>query len=695
MPRKSKQQRLAEIHARALQEFDESFLATQTDRENALMARRFVNVRGAQWDWDADGHFQNRMRLEIDHISGAVTRIKNEYRKSRIQASFIPSDGTDADALSDACASRYRADTCDARGREARDMAFDSAVEGGLGGVRLRAEYEKGEEQRICLEPINDAESTLYFDANSKLKDKSDADHAFLITPWTRRAYVAKYGEDTASWPQALIGQFKFPWFGTGSDLVYVCEYFVKEDRTDTYRVFKLEGPGEETQEFLEDEITEQDVADLTAQGFVEIEPRYEEVDQVRKFVMNGARILKDGEVLPGREIPLIPQYGHRTVINHVERFRGHVLKSIDPQIIYNLQVSKVAETAAASGVEKPIFIDEQINPYAMEWQNDHIDNNAFLRVAKVTDASGQAVPAGPIAFTKSPEIAPAVAALVSLTKQDISDQLGNPENGEQVMPDMSGVAMDMVQGRIDMQSFGYMDNAADTERRIAEVWQSMAAEIYVEKGRKLKTLSADGQRGTVEIGRMVLDPKSGKQIAEIDFSKAALEVEVDVGPTSASRRQAVVRTITPLIGAVQDPETNIVLTHVALQNLEGEGMQSVREWSRSKLVAMGVEKPTKEEEAEMQAAKAAEGDPQPDPQAVLAGALSEEAAAKAQKAKADTVLALARTKESEAKAAETLAGIPLAQHDQALKTAQAIAADMRPDPQSGDMNAGPANAGP
>lgn len=687
MPRKSKEQRLAELHALALQQFDESFDATRMHRENALMARRFVNIRGAQWDWDADGQFQNRMRMEIDHVSGAITRIKNEYRKSRIQATFLPKDGSGADAMADASASRYRADTCDARGMEARAMAFDSAVEGGFGGVRLRAEYEHGEHQRICLEPINDAESTLFFDANAKLKDKSDAEHAFLITPWTRRAFVAKYGESVASWPQHLAGQYKFPWFGNGVDLVYVCEYFVKEDRTDKYRVFKLDGPGEEIEEFLEDEVTDDDVTALSAQGFVEVEGREEEVKQVRKFVMNGAKILKDGEVLPGREIPLIPQYGHRTVVNHAEVFYGRVLKSIDPQIVYNLQVSKVSETAAASNVEKPIFIDEQIAPYQVEWQNDHIDNNAFLRIKALTDANGQIIASGPIGFTKSPDVAPAVAALVSLTKQDISDQLGNPENGEQVMPDMSGVALDMVQGRIDMQSFGYMDNAADTERRIAEVWQSMAAEIYVEKGRKLKTLSPDGQRGSVEIGKMVLDPKTGKQVAEIDFSKAALDVEVEVGPTSASRRQAVVRTVTPLIAAAPDPETQLVLTHVALQNLEGEGMQGIRDWSRKKLVAMGVEKPTKEEEAEMAAAAAQPR--QPDPQAVLAGALAEEAAAKAQKAQADAALALARTEEARANTAETLAGIPIKQQDQALRTAQAIADAANPQP--GEMNAGPA----
>lgn len=669
MPRMTKAARLAKVHSTALAQFDESFEASRIDRELALESRRFVNVRGAQWDWDIDRQFQQRMRLEVDHISGALTRIKNEYRKSRIEAKFLPADGSNADALADACASRFRADTWDARGREARTMAFDSAVEGGIGGVRLRAELETDEAQRICLEPINDAESSLFFDANSKLKDKSDADHAFLITPWSRRAFVEEYGEDAASWPEGLAGTYKFNWFGSGADLVYVCEYFVKEDRIDTYRRF--EGFNGEVKELLDEDATDEAVADLLAMGFTEIESREEEVDQVRKYILNGAKVLKDGEILPGTEIPLVPQYGHRTVIGGVERFRGHVLKSIDPQIIYNLQVSKIAETAASSGIEKPIFIDEQVNPYVVEWNNDHIDNNAFLRIAKLTDGQGNETAAGPVGFTKSPDIAPAVAALVSLTKQDITDQMGNPQNGEMVQPDVSGVAMDLVQGRIDMQSFGYMDNAADTERRIAEIWQGMAADIYVEKGRKLKILSPDGARGTIELGKMILDTKTGQTVPEVDFARASFDIEVDVGPTSASRRSAVVRTISGLMGVTSDPEAQTVLLHTALMNLEGEGIAAVREWSRSKLVAMGVEKPTKEELADLQAAQQP---PAPDPQVVLAEAMAAEANAKATKAQADTMLSVARTEESKAKAAETLAGIPISQQESALKTAQAIA---------------------
>lgn len=690
MARKSKEERHSEIHAEALRQFEDSYNATMEDRVKALACRRFVNIPGAQWDWDENDDFKNKIKFEIDHVSGAVQRIKNEYRKNRIAAKFLPKDGTESDALADACAARFRADTQDASGRDARDNAFDCAVEGGFGGVRLRAEVEKGEQQRICLEPIYDAEISLFFDVNAKKKDKSDAYHGFYVEPWSRAAFIKEFGEECANWPEVYKGQFKFPWFGNGADLVFVAEYFLKEDTTETYRVF--EGFGGDVQEFLEDELDDATIEELKATGYVETDPREQEVHRVSKYVMNGAKVLKGPEIIPGHEIPLIPQYGHRTVINRVERFKGHVAKAIDGQIVYNLQVSKVAETAASSGIEKPVFLAEQIGRHADMWQNDHKDNNAFLVIDPVYDQDGKMLPAGPVTFTKSPEVAPAVAALVQIMKQDISDMMGNPENTEQVQPDLSGVAMELAQGRVDMQSYGYMDNAADTERRIAEVWQSMAAVVYsaevdTNKGRKLKTLSEDGKRGTVEIGKKILDPKTGKVAAEIDFGRAEFDVEADVGPTSASRRSAIVRTVTGIMGQTTDPETVTILTHVAMMNLEAEGMQDVRDYSRKRLLKMGVVKPTKEEQAEMeQAAQAAQGQQQPDPNLILAEAMAGESQAKAQKAQADTVKALAQTELTKAQTAETLAGIPIAQQDAAVRTAEKIMAA-----EGQAVNAGPA----
>lgn len=674
MPRKSKEQRMAELHATAMQQFEASFNATKEDRERALQARRFVNIRGAQWEWDEQNDFQNKQKMEIDLVYRAVNKIRNEYRKNRIGAKFLPKDGSEADALADAVAGRYRADTMDSRGREARTMAFDSAVEGGFGGMRLRAEYEDDERQRICLEPINDAEASLFFDVNAKAKDKSDAYHAFHVQPWTREAYVAEWGEDGATWPQELRQRYTYQWYGAGNDLVMVAEYFVKEDPDVTYRVWE-NAVTEEREEFLESEVDDADIAALEAQGFVEVESRIEDGCRVLKYVMNGAKVLEGPEVIPGECIPLVPQYGHRTVINHVERFFGRVSKSIDLQILLNLQVSKVAATAATSVDRTPIFLAEQIAPYGLQWSEAHKTNPAYLQIASITDMSGNIQPTGPVGYLDPPPVNPATGALIDITAQFMADQMGNQANAEAAGPQVSGYAMELAQGQIDLQSFGYMDNAADAERRVAEIYQGMAAVLYAANapgnaGRKLKTMSEDMQRGQVELGKKVLDAKTGKIEAEIDFSRARFDVEVDVGPASSSRRRAMVRTLSEIMERTDDPEARLVLNLTAIMNSDEEGMSDIRQWARKKLVALGVEQPNKEEAAQM---AAAQGEQAPDPQAELAGAMAQEAQAKAAKAVADTALAEARTQETQAKTAATLAGIPIEQQRAALATAQAI----------------------
>lgn len=683
MSRKSKAQRLADIHALALQQFDDSWNATQDEREDATMDRLFVNQRGAQWAW-ANGSFDNRVMMEIDHISGEVARIMNERDQNTVTATFMPKDGSDADELADALASRYRADTHDIQGIEARSTAFKGALEGGMGGRRLRAEYENGEDgpQRICLEPINDAESALFFDVNAKRKMKQDAMFAFQITPMTRAAFVTEHGEECADWPKNQTMPLNFPWFSP--DFVYVAEYFLKEKGTETFRVF--EGYGEEIKEYLEDDLDDDEIEILTATGFTEVEPRVEKIDRVRKYILNGAKVLSDDGIIPGTNIPLIPQYGYWTIIAGKELFRGYVRNKRDGQIAYNVQYSKVVETAAASGIEKPIFAPEQMLGHEHRWQNDNIENNAFMLINLMTDIQGNPIASGPLGYTKSPDIPPAVAALIQMTKQDMLDQAGNQQNTEMINPNVSGIAMEMAQGKADMRSAAFLTAEAEAEQRTAEIWQGMAADIYVEDGRKLKTLTEDGKRGSVMLGKKIFDSKTGEVKPEIDFSRSKMEVVVDVGPKSASKRSAVVRTITSMLPFAVDPMDQKKLLAFATMNMEGEGIQDLRDDARRTLLALGVVKPTKEEQAEIDAAKQP---PQPDDQALLAQSLGKEAEAKAVKALADTQLAAAKTKQVEADTAKTLAEIPMADRKQAFEEAKAIAGELNAgQPDTGQPNA-------
>jgi len=119
-----------------------------------------------------------------------------------------------------------------------------------------------------------------------------------------------------------------------------------------------------------------------------------------------------------------------------------------------------------------------------------------------------------------------------------------------------------------------------------------------------------------------------------------------------------------------QDPETLQVLGAMAMMNMEGEGISEVRDYFRHKLIKMGVVKPTDEELKELQAEQA---NTPPDPNAEFLAASADQAAAQAVKARADTVLVVAKAQESKAKTAETLSNIDISQRQHLLDTVQAL----------------------
>jgi hypothetical protein len=244
------------------------------------------------------------------------------------------------------------------------------------------------------------------------------------------------------------------------------------------------------------------------------------------------------------------------------------------------------------------------------------------------------------------------MAALLQITEVDIKDLLGGQEQGDKLMANMSGKAVELVQNRLDMQSFLYMSNFAKGVRRCGEIWLSMARDVYVEPGRKMKSAGAQGEIESVELMRPVIGV-NGEVEYENDLSKAEFDVTTEVGPSSSSKRAATVRALTSMMAVTSDPDATRVLQAAALMNLEGEGLADIRDYFRQRLVQMGVIKPTEEEAAMMQAAGQ-----QADPNAVFLQAAAEEAQAKAAKARADVVRTVADAELLEAKKMETLSKV-------------------------------------
>jgi hypothetical protein len=658
MPQETKEARLTRIHDEAMAQFTRIYDALADERDLCKADRRFYSIAGAQWEGGLGEQFEAKPKFEVNKIHLAVIRIFNEYRNNRITVDFVSKDGEPHDALADTCDGLFRADEQDSGAEEAYDNAFEEAVGGGFGALRLRAVYEdeedpENERQRIRIEPIYDADASVFFDLDAKRQDKADARHCFVLYTMDRQSYIDEYDDDPAAWPK---GEPTSSYDWCTPDVVTVAEYYRVEKRGElvyTYRSLTGEEERHTQAEMEADPGLEQELA---ATGWRKVREKRVKRRRVHKYLLNGVRVLEDEGIIAGTNIPIVPAYGKRWFIDSIERCMGHVRLAKDAQRLKNMQLSRLAEISALSPVEKPILTPEQIAGHQDMWRDDNLKNYAYLLVNQITDAQGNPMPAGPVAYTKPPDIPPAIAALLQLTDGDIRELLGSQDQGDKIVSNIAEKTVERVQDRLDMQTFIYLSNFAKAIRRVGEIWLGMAREVYVEPQRKMKSLGPMGELGTVELNRPTIDPDTQATTYENDLADAAFDVAVDVGPASASQRRALVRTLTEMLAVVvqaQDMQTASILISLILMNTEGEGLTEVREHFRKRLVGSGVLQPTEEDEAEMAAAGS-----QPDPQAEAIMAMANEQNAKAAKARVEVAELLAKIEKIKAETLETLADV-------------------------------------
>ena len=672
MARMSNDQRIANLHTEALAQFGDIQSAMRDERLQCLQDRRFYSLSGSQWEGPLWDQFENKPKFEVNKIHLAVIRIINEYRNNRITVDFVSKDGEENDKLADVCDGLYRADENDSVANEAYDNAFEEAVGGGFGAWRLRTAYEDEEDpeddrQRIKIEPIFDADSSVFFDLGAKRQDKSDAKFCFVVTSMTRQAYKDTWGDDPTDWPK-IIHQYEFDW--CTPDVVYVAEYYKVEEKSETIRIFQNISGEEERYspaDFANDETLEET---LLAVGSLEVRQKRVKRKKVRKYVMSGGKVLEDAGYIAGKCIPVVPVFGKRWFVDNIERCMGHVRLAKDAQRLKNMQLSKLGEISALSSVEKPILVPEQVAGHQMMWAEDNLKDYPYLLINPVTDQNGNQAISGPVAYTKSPNIPPAMAALLQITEQDMQDILGNAQGADKMVSNVSGKAVEMIQARVDMQTFIYMSNFAKGMKRCGEIWLSMAKDVYTESKRRMKTLTQTGETDVVELMQPTIDQETGEIVMANDLGAAAFDVNVDVGPSSSSKKAATVRALTGMLQITQDPETAQVLGAMAMMNMEGEGIEDANSYFRKKLLRMGVVQPTDKEKEELMAEM--QNTPQ-DPNTMYLQAAAANEEAKAAKARADTVETIANSELRRAQTLETLGKVDESAQNMAITNAEAI----------------------
>lgn len=623
--------------------FDRAYTPQQDVREKCIEATRFARVPGGQWEGATaagtklDDQFEKYPKFEINKVATELNRIIAEYRNNRITVKFRPGDKEASEELANKLNGLFRADYEETDGGEACDNAFDDAATGGFGCFRLTSmlvnEYDPMDErQRIAIEPIYDPSRSVWFDPDAKKYDKSDAMWAFCMYSLSPEKYEAEYGKTPpSSLDVTTMTSWEYDWFEP--EVVYIAKYY--EVRKESVDVISYRQPlTGEIATYDSDQI--EDIQDeLAIAGFEEVARRSVKRRRVYVSVVDGQNFLEKPRRIPGEHIPLIPVYGKRWFIDDIERVEGHIAKAMDPQRLYNLQVSMLADTAAQDPGQIPIVGMEQIRGLEKHWEARNKKRPAFLPLREMKDKAGNIIAgATPAGYTQPAVMNQALAALLQQTSADIQEVTGGSQAMQQMPSNVAQETVNNLMNRSDMASFIYLDNMAKSLKRAGEVWLSMAREVYG-SDREVRVVNEDGTDDIALMNAQVVDRQTGTVVALNDLSTGRYDVTVDVGPSYTARRDATVSVLTNVLSTMlpNDP-MRPAIQGIILDNIDGEGLDDFKEYNRNQLLTSGIVKPRNEKEQQivMQAQQAAAN--QPNPEMVLAQA--QMVAAQAEEKKAD-----------------------------------------------------------
>ena len=614
--------------------------STSATREEA--SDMLVFGRITQWGDEVSNDVQVEFRGTFDYIKPKRNRILKDLWSNPIDVTFKAKDGASDDAA-ETLTGMFRSDM--QRSEEARETCQQDQVDCGMGAFRFITEYESNFDdmnnyQRISMEPISEANNVVYWDANAKKKDKSDARWVAIIHTYTHEGwerYLDEMGinSDGLEYPMP----FKEPhnsesWFWRGGeDEVKIGEFYHKEVKRE--RVLMFEDPLGQVKAVYQKEVKDV-IDDMEASGFVKIGQKMKERWVVKKALVTGDKIVpidgKEWTTIPGEHLPVISAYGDWSRVEGREIWRGIYHDAQDQQRLINFSLSYFGDTVAQGAREKPLLPAGQVAGLEYMWTQTGADDNYPYRLYNETSPeTGQ--PYGPIQYLKPPEVPTNVIGLLQAMRQSLDDVTG----GQMGQPDMmnAGVTEGQIQQSmksLENEAYIYQNSYALAIKQAARVYASMASDLY-DVPREVTDTKQDGTESTVMLMESVFDEETGEEVVINDITKGKFEVYADVGPSFQSQKDEARARLEVLYKETAGTESGELALLTYMSIIEGPGLDHLRKHARKKLILQyEMEPETEEEEQMVQEAQQQQENQQPDANMVLA--MAEQAKADADMAK-------------------------------------------------------------
>lgn len=599
----------------------------QETREKAADDMTFYHV--SQWSDDILSATTLQYRGEFNILRKAGRQIAADLRANPVQVNFKPTSDSREDGA-DIIDGLYLTDDRTNTSLESYDNAAGEAIVCGVGAWELYTEYASNragiDHQVIRRRPVYEANNNCFWDPNAKRLDKSDAMYVSILEPYSPGGYEqlkrdlgydSDDGDDEDEEKEEECddtpADFAFPeqsygfnW-RSGNDIVYIARFYHKKKVKD--KVITLTDPLGQPLVLRESDLSEV-MDDLIDAGYkIESEREFKRWE-VRLYIASGDAILngkegpdgeREGEVIAGENIPVVPTYGERAFVNGEECYEGITRLAKDPQRLRNFQMSYLADIVSRSPRPKPFFFAEQVQGYEFMLEENGADNNYPYYLMNRLAADGSPLAVGPIAVMPEQTMPQALGVMIELTRQAVED-VANPGLPQDIAdPDLSGKAVNALTNRLDQQSIVYQQNLKHAKRRDAEIYASMAVEVY-DAPRDVTLTLPDGTTKNAKVMEAVQDKETGELVYLNDLTNTEYDVFAEIGPSYATKKEQTIDQLTRMAEGLMavNPQMAQALILQSLTLIDGINMEQVRKAARKQLVQSGFVEPDTDEEKAM-----------------------------------------------------------------------------------------------
>lgn len=442
--------------------------------------------------------------------------------------------------------------------------ALRTQVTGGIGYWRVVTDYADDEsfDQEIFIRRIKDPLS-VYLDPDISEADGSDAKFGFVFEQIPRDEAEEDYPELADRWPDETLSDH-VGWYSETH--VRVAEYFRVVFEDDELVAFNDDN-GEQVIMPLSkvvESLPAMEKWPITAQknALRQMGARFRSIRRRRvEWYKIAGDLIIDKRDWPGVYIPIVRLPGEETVIEGQMDRKGHTRSMLDPQKNLNYWTSEGASQVALQTKAPWMGPKAAFEGNQAYWDKASTTPPAYLPYNHMDD-EGNSIP--PPQRIDPPVMAAAFIQGIQIAGDQLREasgqyqaEMGAPSN------EKSGVAIQQRQRQADNATYHYVDHQAMAIRFTGKILIDLIPKVY-DTERIVKMLAEDGTETDIRIDPSAKEALQKQKLSEVgDEQQKVLaifnpnvgryEVEADIGPGFATKRQEAFNALSQIIQSSPD----------------------------------------------------------------------------------------------------------------------------------------------